>query len=555
MKNYVYSRIYKLCRAFSWLVAFFIGGFLFSMTCHAQSLPSLSSDTFTLIEGGNNSLFSSGFGSVDVFPYTNDPIVVSQVIKNASQNPLITGAELSAINNTDYNVRKLNDNEIETNENIFPYLYDVHGNIVSWDNVYFVHYDNGFCHGELYVDSNGEILTSDSNNTYSMFQLGFGGYLINASEFANIYSDIALQLGNSQMLYSLNSDIDISNNVMNFYIFGGCRGNYNNSIPWYHAQELYIPNIYDRNLYYVNTYSDWNAINVNTPNQIFCVENPSKYLKTIYNQHGNNYPLYSVQSANYTYNGITYNYVINNSNSYAFRVNSTLMSKENFIDDSNLQTQYCVLNYNKFNYNPNLCYYEDEILGFKVLQPKSGKIIQINDDDYSYNQIKELEETLNDLTSSPNELFDPNEVVSETNFPLDYPYNDPSINISDLPFPNFQVQPNTSPSLTYDSEIQPTPQEIETSINNFGIPFFENLQYKYPFSIPWDIKTFIESFKAEPTPPAWDFDWNITIGNTTYTHHFEGDLSEFNSLAEIFRNLLLISFIIGLCVFSYKSHF
>lgn len=559
MKNYVYSRIYKLCRAFSWLIAFFIGGIFFSMTCHAQALPTPSSDTFSTIINGNNSLSFSLFSDVDVLPINPNPVNIYNIIEDVAQDPLVVGAQLNLMQNNDYTVSELTQSEIDNFSQVYPYLYDVNGNTVSWDNVYHLHYMNAMFHGDVYIDSAGNILTSDQNNTKTMFQLGVGGYLLQVSDIANIYDEIAVQLGNHQMLYSLNPNIDVSNNNMNFYVYGGRRGNYNDKVPWYWSQELYLPNIYDRNLYYVYSYGNFKAINCITPTQIWCVNDPTPYLNTVYKQYGNNYPFYTIHQITHTRDGITYNYSIACADSSSFINNSTISTKENFIDDSNLNLQYCILNYNKFNFDRNLEYFEDDVVAFKVLQPKTTKYIQIDDDTYSYDDIKEAEENLNNLTSSPNELFDPDQAVSEENSPVTYPYDEPSVNPSDLPFPSVNTDPdpnpNPDPNIEYDPEVQPTPEEIETSINNFGIPFFQNLQYKYPFSIPWDIKAFINSFKAEPTPPAWDFDWSITVGNTTYTHHFQGDLSEFNSLAEIFRNLLLISFIIGLCVFSYNHHF
>ena len=528
--------------------------FLFCMRVNAQALPTPSADTFSTILNGNDTFSWSLFSDVNVLPLNPNPTGIYRIIEDVAQDPLVVGSQLNLMQNNDYTVSQLTQTEIDNFSQVYPYLYDVNGNTVTWDNVYHLHYMNAMFHGDVYIDSDGNILTSDQNNTKTMFQLGIGGYLLQVSDIANIYDQIALQLNNNNMLISLNPDIDISSNTMNFYVFAGLRGNYNGSIPWYYAQELFLPNIYNRNLYYVSGYSTWNAINLSTPTQIYCVNNPTQYLNTVYNQHGSNYPVFNVQNVNYTYDGITYNYLLNCPQAYAFRVNSILSSKENFTNNSNLQNQNCVLNYNGFNYDPTLCYKEDDVLAFKVLQPKTGKIIQINDDLYSYDDIKELEENLNNITSTPNELYDPDQAISENNYPLDYPYEEPEVQTSELPFPATNINPSADPFLSYDPLIQPTPEATVQSFWNFQIPFVENLFKKYPFSIPWDIKNFFLGFTSQAQAPAWDFDYTITIAGKDYTTHFEGDLSDYEPLAVIFRNLITISFIIFLAVYSYFKH-
>lgn len=548
------NSIYKL-RYFSWLIAFFIGGVFYSLTCNAQALPTPTPDTFSTILNGNNSLSFSLFSDVDVLPINPNPVNIYRIIEDVAQDPLVVGSQLNLMQNNDYTVSELTQSEIDEYSQIYPYLYDVNGNTVSWDNVYHLHYMNAMFHGDVYIDINGNILTSDQNNTKTMFQLGVGGYLLQVSDIANIYDQIAVQLGNHQMLYSLNSDIDISNNNMNFYIYGGRRGNYNDKVPWYWAQELYLPNIYDRNLYYVYTYGNWKAININTPAQIYCVEDPTPYLNTVYKQYGNNYPFYTITQRQYTRDGITYNYVVTCGDNASFINNSILSSKENFISDSNLNLQYCILNYNKFNFNRNLEYFEDDVVAFKVLQPKTSKLIQINDDSYSYDDIKQAEENLNNFTSTPNELFDPDKAVSEENTPVTYPYDEPSVSPSDLPFPSTNNNPDDVPESNPDvnpSIENPYPDVNPSEINN-SIPIISGLQNKFPFSIPWDIYNLIKGLSVPRETPVLDFE--ITFPVINYTWNPVIDLSMYDSTAELFRTLFLIVFIIGLAVFSYNHFF
>lgn len=536
MKNYVYSRIYKLCRVFSWLIAFFIGGIFYSITCHAQSLPTPTPDTFSTIINGNNSLSFSLFSDVDVLPINPNPVDIYKVIENVAQDPLIVGSQLNLMQNNDYTVNELSQNEIDEFSQVYPYLYDVNGNTVSWDNVYHLHYMNAMFHGDCYIDLDGNILTSDVDNTKSMFQLGVGGYLLQVNDVANIYDQIADQLVAQEYILAT-SGADLSNYNLSYYLHSGYVTSRVRVEGW-----IYVPNMYDvGNICISSTQQDGQSA-------IFYYNNGAQFQyknitsEAYYNRTGTN-----------TINGVTYNKYIqcngvirNDSNSSRTDFNNRVTGAYNFSGTV-------------FDYDTSLLNNIGDTVSFKKIQfPETKKPLQF-DDEYDYNSVKQIEQDLNNLNSTPNELFDPSEDVSDENYPLNTPYNGDEVNPSELPFPdrnsNPYPDPNPDPNLEYNSEVQPTPEEVETSINNFGIPFFQNLQYKYPFSIPWDIKAFINSFRAEPTPPAWDFDWSITVGNTTYTHHFQGDLSDFNSLAAIFRNLLLISFIIGLCVFSYNHHF
>lgn len=538
--NKLIHRLYKL-RHFSWLIAFFIGGIFYSITCHAQAMPTPSADTFSTIINGNNHLSFALFSNVDVLPINPNPVDIYRLIEDVAQDPIVVGTQLNLMQNNDYTVSELSQTEIDEFSEVYPYLYDVNGNTVSWDDVYHLHYMNGMFHGDVYIDSSGNILTSDQNNTKSMFQLGVGGYLLGVSDIANIYDDIALQLSAKNYSYPLDDDIT----PYSVYINIGYYWNTNQKYAGY----IFIP----------SGFSDGNTVYKKETNQLGIYTNDLS--NVIYKQY---YPTNSsgfivVNSGSYSVNNKTYSYYIHFNNLYGSDITSlSLTSYSDFI--SNPQRVNYV--FDRLNYNQNVSVLSsDDIVSFKkIITLPSTKQLQF-DDTYDYNYINEVEQALNNTTSSPNELFDNNQAISEQNYPLniEVPENLPDKQTSDLPFPSNNPNPNPnpspSPSLQYDPDIQPNIENAINSFQNLQIPFITGISDRYPFSIPWDIANFVRRFSSEPTPPAWNFDWNITVGNTTYTKHFEGDLSDFNSLAEIFRNLILISFIIALCKFSYDHHF
>lgn len=71
----------------------------------------------------------------------------------------------------------------------------------------------------------------------------------------------------------------------------------------------------------------------------------------------------------------------------------------------------------------------------------------------------------------------------------------------------------------------------------------------FPFCIPFDIFKFLNLFCAEPETPKFTIDWNILGGE----YKIYVDLSQFNGVAALCRNLFDILFIVGLCMVT-RSH-
>lgn len=74
----------------------------------------------------------------------------------------------------------------------------------------------------------------------------------------------------------------------------------------------------------------------------------------------------------------------------------------------------------------------------------------------------------------------------------------------------------------------------------------DGLTEKFPFSIPFDIIRFFSILNTEPEAPSVSGD--IDLGITVW--HIDFDFSEYDSIAELFRNLVYIFFVICLIVYT-----
>lgn len=556
-------KIFRFLKIFGFLIAFFIGGFFYSIISHAASIT-LSPNTLNVIQDGNSNLLNGGLSSYGIFPENASQSDIANMFVTVSQNPVLLGTELLTVKSSQYDVRKLTQDEIDIYSQIYPRLYTSTNNPIEWNDTYYVKYDNGVFSGQLYVDSNGDILNfkPDNNYTYLAFSLGFGGSTLDLSDITNIYDDIFTQLNEQQFLY--NEDYDLVNNTVSYYIVMGYIFGLQNAEDTRVVRSLYIPNVYSDDIYFqssdIRVYQGQNKLYY-----IYFTYDPSDYIKDVYfsttsnrdksyiDNYINSYAwVPRVQTGTYTYNGKTYNYRITIGDSQAF--NYAPIDIESFKVYSGSQRQF-VLDYNDFSVDPSLCGDYLDIDSYSYIGD-SG--FTLSDDYYSFDEVQNLNDKLNSLNWELNDTFNPAQKITATNYPLNNTDTIETVIPNTLPFPD-SITSNPpivlNPDLVYEQSIQPELSVAIDSFQNMGIPFIQGISDRYPFSIPWDIANFISRFNSTPTPPAWNFDWNITVGATTYTKHFEGDLSDFNSLAEIFRNLVLISFIIALCKFSYDHHF
>lgn len=103
-------------------------------------------------------------------------------------------------------------------------------------------------------------------------------------------------------------------------------------------------------------------------------------------------------------------------------------------------------------------------------------------------------------------------------------------------------QDTPQPSGT-DPAIDPNaPADVDVEVDGLKM----DLKSIFPFCIPFDVVDMIKLLDAEPVAPSYTVNWNIPIINRALT--FEVDLSPFNGVAAILRNLEIILFCIGLAM-------
>ena len=134
-------------------------------------------------------------------------------------------------------------------------------------------------------------------------------------------------------------------------------------------------------------------------------------------------------------------------------------------------------------------------------------------------------------------------------------YNYPVYNT--FTYPSYPTTTNNYTTQIYN--YYTTPQEgenigsIADPVLPENIPILSNLQYRFPFSIPFDLYKMLKGLSVPRETPS--IDTVVVIPRINYEWHIQYDLSEFENVASIFRTLILISYIVGLALFSYRHFF
>lgn len=532
----------RYLKTFSFLVAFFLGGLLFSFTCKAAPVP--TTQTFTVLENTVEQLFNFGFVPQSLMPYGD--------ISTTTWDPWQTGGVLLNFDLNDCEITELTSDQKSELLSNWTIVNDSNINITTTDSIYSVKMDNGYFTGYVYVDDQGKILSYTNDLGGQLLQVKFGGSIKSTEDWEELYASTATKIYDANMTFYYENPDTIPNSANTFYCFQGVNQGGTNPIK---AQEIFIPNQYQKGVVVPNNTTSGSIISSWFANNI----TDAVIINTVFSNSDNPaYNIFNVTRGTFSKDNVTYNYFIERMSWIDIVTpNNTYQAWRNYNNTHNV-----VFAIQSTSYNPSLLS-TNKSVSFKPLQVPEGSEVLNYDYYYDYEAIQRLETALNNLTQQLNSQFNNQNQVSENNFPYYYPTGNTEATPSEIPFPdvinypNFTPLPvpNNDPNLDYSTLTQPTEEEVELSFDNFNIPFVNGLFNRYPFCIPWDIKDFINSLKATPQAPAWNFDYSITVAGQTYTTHFEGDLSDYNSLATIFRNLLLIGFIIGLCKFSYDHHF
>lgn len=527
--------IYKL-RYFSCLIAFFIGGVFYSITCHAEAAPELALSTFNLIQGGAQDLFVMGFTSNNLLPYSD--LSFSDYYQTAWDVGYTT---LVSFDNDDIELVEL-DTDYKTALLEFGNIYDSYGRALTPnDKLYIGTVDNGFFSGSFYVDETGTILCDDPSLQNRLFNLKFGGYIKDTVEWMQMYDDISADIFNNSYVLPFDNDFDITER--SFYLWYGLSLGRNRTEAY-----IFVPDVYDVGTCVLSDYTQGRA-----PSFIYYTDDANITVKLIRDNRNQYLPVaaYRIENGSwligssptpYTHRiAISPYYVYSNSDSNidTFNSNNDLGNQKSW---NFSQTQFV--------YDTSLLD-NSKYVAFKQLQfqDSASKVLNFNDT-FDYNELKQLLENLNNLQPTVNNEFNYGQPINEYNY-YNYTYvtEENKLPNSNLPLPgsNNNPLPDYSPSLSY-----PYPDLNPNDITN-GIPIISGLQYKFPFSIPWDIYNLIKGLSAQREAPHLEF--SITFPVINYTWEPTIDLSMYNSTAELLRTLLLILFIIGLAVFSYNHFF
>lgn len=421
------------------------------------------------------------------------------------------------------NIRPLNSDEYSLLENAT--IYDDEGNIVTLQELYFGEIDNGYFTEKFYCKNDGTIVYQDSAKDNPYIDVKFGGSELSYVDWQNMYDALSDSLDNNAYHYNLNGDT-----VGNVTFYYACGGTYQGS-PSY-AASLFIANQYQPGIVVPNpknndTIMSWYTNDLSQFNYEVLLGTIPDAFSFKYTQ------------GNYSVGGYHYNYVCQfwNNTSFIYDQNNTF---QNWLNGNNLGSS--IFGSIGIHYNSSLI--NEDTISFKKVTSNADTIDL--SDSYSLPTLKQYYDDVTRTKAYPNADFIATDPISILNYPTTIVIEDDVADVV-IPFPDNSVAEEEDPAIDY-----PIDDVIDPSLITNNIPIISDLQNRFPFSIPWDIYRLISGLSVTREAPS--FDWEIDIPNYD-TWEISFDLSDFNSVAELFRTCFLILFIIGLALFSYKHFF
>lgn len=489
-----------------------------SFPVHATSAPVLDNSTYQLVEGGLQQLlnvYGGRYGFWGVLPDSLWDSVDSFLGLDPSLVP------------EDYHIAPLSEIEKENLQDGFiNHFYDSSGNEISIDELYYVTADNGYFHTEFYISQDGSILFSDPESSHRLlnFELVGGNLGVSALEWDDVISHLSDEIRENNFNFSPDGS-DLTDNSY-FVWSGNTRGGRPSSSSY-----IIIPNQYNPSVIVPVNSTSGSYIN-----SWYCNDLDSFTYKNVY---GSNDWL-SVNPGSYEKDGVSYSYLV----TFAGGMNYSNLSPSGTMQewiDTNGQSGVGLFGKTGTLYSPGL-----NKRSLRFLNVDGSEMPVINPDEmYSYDELQ-LVNPETDPAENPeyNPFADP----SSENWPIVYPGPGGQIYPSDLPLPGSNPNINPVPGLE-NPLVNLTPQTpIPTEI-----PILGNLQYRFPFSIPFDLYRMARAFNAPREVPVFNF--TFTIPGINYTAVIPFDLSDWTELFALFRTLELIIFIGGLAIFSYEHFF
>ncbi len=550
-------------------IAPFMVLFLFSFKSSAEAAPELTQATFEVIEGGMQDMMSIGARYYGISPYSDAAIAAYEIMGELYMQYYNSNEDTIALwtcDSDDVVVEPLSNADVFYLDSL--YVVDRLGHSVDLSTCYRVNYDNGYFNGVCYIDQYGDLLydqLSVEDTKRKVGNIAFGGNLVEWADFNNFYEFVANTAAANQMnVLITDENVDFSD--LSYFIHAGVYQS------WYSTdikQELYVfcPNALDFgdiDLMYSNFGGN------ETPIQYKFLFNDSANWICEYNNIGNPYTTSNQVWSDFggqNYDGYSYSHMRHLSCPY--RLSDWYSTSLSFSQFASLNYSDPALHWYLFGYHCPPEATRLELLN-KGLRPRPFRPVEPNeeeDPDFEYpNKIPEEFIDLSDLEEfsydpseetepEPNPDFDPDEEITPDNYPEIVPLPTPFPQPSPIPIngsvPDIDPTPDPLPVI----EESPVPMPADDGGTFTKIPFISNIQYRFPFSIPWDLKNAIGMLVTPPEAPAWDFVWDITVAGHTYSYHCVGDLSDFDQLARILRMLFLISALVSLAVITYKMYF
>ena len=409
-------------------------------------------------------------------------------------------------------------------------LYDKDGNLVDVQNPLYCQYctfDNGYYHGSLLLDRNGYIIyvLDEYENEVPIADISLGGSLKSSAEMEQAFRYAASTVQSNGYNYTL-SGSPVGAQATYYLCIGFADNNY---YPEY-AESVFITNQYIPGLIVPETSSNGSSI------QAWYTNDPSLIQHSLIVGDSSD-SRFDIEEGNYSKGDYDYSYRVTFWPNRSWGGYSIEGSLSDFLDGAQINSP--VLARSGYTYSSSL--YNDSVPFIST----TGDVISF-DDDYSIDDVLNGLSDIYATDTSPSMSFDPTQSIGVTNYPVTKVIDDDIVSDPSLPVeqdPTAELDPDIADEL---------PGIVAIPEGGFDIPIISNLQNRFPFSIPWDIKNLLKSLRAVSTAPR--FQGDLYIRPLNYTYHIDIDLSMFNAQAEIFRTCFLISFIIGLALFSY-SHF
>lgn len=490
----------------------------------------LSAESLEYISTGLESMEYSSYAQFGFIPLSGEAKQSPyQTFGNTNINNMLTNAGITDVytfDTLDYDTW----NDTQTWEEFIT----IDGKtVVDRGDVRIVDFNNGFYQGRAFCSSDGKLLKrADVADAQTLCNIQFGGNALSQADWGFLGVDVSQAIQDSNYSYNYQTHSTAGN--MYYYNVTARPGD--GGLPG-SVWSCYIANQYIPGLIVPTNGSSGTSISswyTNNPNLI--------ELKDITNvTHLNNDGILSVTPGTYTKNGYTYNYQVTLSSrggiaSHAY--NGTLLD---YFDNSiNDYSSYQFGNYSSCVYQ----YLDGTYVDAFCPTNNVGKM----DMTAVYGLDDVIDTTADNVIGkgvSPNYgEYNPS-LSNDGVFPLTWDWTfvwDP-----DLPIPNKRVVViEDDPAIE-----EPIPIIVPSELPD--LPIVSGLQSRFPFSIPWDIKNMLYGLRGRSVAPNFHISWYIQPINYTWT--FDLDLSAFDAQASIFRNCILISFIIGLALFSFRHFF